>query len=65
MHSVVFSLVASRPEADPLEENNYSYRVKPGPPLGRSYAEFIATRYGINDSQLQSLLQERDLLSDS
>ena len=42
----------------------YSYHVHPGPPLGRSYAEHIAARYGISDEQLKLLLEQRDLLSD-
>ena len=45
-------------------DQGYSYHVQPGSPLGRSYAEHIAARYGISDEQLQSLLEERDLLSD-
>lgn len=60
--SIVFSLVASKPEGTPHDEQVYSYRVQPGLPLGRSYAGHIATRYGIDDNQLQSLLKERNLL---
>ena len=62
--SPVFSLVASKPEKAMQPDQGYSYHVQPGPPLGRSYAEHIAARYGISDEQLQSLLEERDLLSD-
>lgn len=60
--SLVFSLVASKPDETRSAEQGYTYRVQPGPPLGRSYAENIANRYGISDQQLQSLLKERDLL---
>jgi DNA mismatch repair ATPase MutS len=63
--SAVFSLVASRPEGVPGDDQVYSYYVQSGPPLGRSYAEHIAARYGITDEQLQTLLEERNLLSDA
>jgi DNA mismatch repair ATPase MutS len=60
--STVISLVAS-PQADGWQDNgHYSYRVEAGPPLGRSYAEAIATRYGISYDQLQTLVAARDLL---
>jgi DNA mismatch repair protein MutS len=60
--SKVISLVAS-PQVGKMENNGrYSYRIQAGPPLGRSYAENIAARYGISRDQLQALLEERDLL---
>jgi DNA mismatch repair ATPase MutS len=62
--SAVFSLVASKPDAAMRPDEVYSYQIQPGPPLGRSYAEHIAARYGISDEQLQALLEERDLFSD-
>jgi DNA mismatch repair ATPase MutS len=60
--SLVFSLVASKPAEDLQSEQRYSYEIRRGPPLGRSYAETIAARYGISNDQLQALLRERDLL---
>ena len=60
--SAVFSLVASKPDEALLSDAGHSYHIQPGPPLGRSYAEHIAARYGISDEQLQVLLEERDLL---
>ncbi|MDX1413654.1 MAG: hypothetical protein R3293_05645 [Candidatus Promineifilaceae bacterium] len=61
--SIVFSLVASKPtetiEADPA----YSYQIEQSPPLGRSYAEYIAAQYGISNQQLQSLINQRRLQS--
>jgi len=61
--SAVFSLVASKPDGDLALDQGYSYHIQPGPPLGRSYAEHIAAKYGISDQQLQSLLRERKLLT--
>ena len=57
--SDLFSLVASRPRMETAPEEGYSYQIQPGPPLGRSYAEHIAARYGISDAQLQTLIEER------
>jgi DNA mismatch repair ATPase MutS len=59
--SAVFSLVASKPDQELQPDQGYSYRIKPGPPLGRSYAEHIAAQYGISDEQLQSLITSRFL----
>lgn len=60
--SVVVSLVASaQVEADGVD-GRYTYRIQPGPPLGRSYAENIAAQFGISYGQLQTLLAERKLL---
>jgi DNA mismatch repair protein MutS len=62
--SKVVSLVVS-PGAEEGDDNGrYSYRVQMGPPLGRSYANHIAARYGINFDQLQTLLAQRNLLAD-
>ena len=57
--SAVFSLVASRPDETLQPDQGYSYRIRPGPPLGRSYAEHIAAQYGISDEQLQALIDTR------
>lgn len=40
-----------------------TYKVIPAPPRGRSYAREIAQQYGISFEQLQSLLDDRDLLN--
>lgn len=57
--SAVFSLVASRPAGDKPPADGYSYHIRPGPPLGRSYAEHIAAEYGISEEQLQTLIETR------
>ena len=41
----------------------HTYKIIPAPPRGRSYAREIAQQYGISFDQLQSLLDERDLLN--
>jgi DNA mismatch repair ATPase MutS len=40
-----------------------TYKIIPGPPLGKSYARDIATRYGISFEKLVNTLKERDLVS--
>jgi DNA mismatch repair protein MutS len=59
--SRIVSLVASRRETgdDGLPR---SYKIAPGPPLGRSYAQEIAAQYGISYEQLTALLQQRGVL---
>jgi DNA mismatch repair ATPase MutS len=59
--SLIVSLVASR--RDPSEESpRRSYKIVPGPPLGRSYAREIAAQYGISYDQLTALLRQRHVL---
>jgi DNA mismatch repair ATPase MutS len=59
--SLIISLIASRREAE--DENPHrSFKVVPGPPLGRSYAREIAAQYGISYEQLTALLQQRKVL---
>ena len=59
--SLIVSLVASH--RDPSEESpRRSYKIAPGPPLGRSYAREIAAQYGISYDQLTALLQRREVL---
>ena len=60
--SALFSLVASKPDEAIQPEQKHNYRILPGPPIGRSYAEHIAAQYGISDNQLQALLKDRALL---
>ena len=57
----IVSLVAS-PIAAGGDGSHRSYTIQPGPPLGRSYAQEIATRYGVSLEQLTSLLQKRGVL---
>jgi DNA mismatch repair ATPase MutS len=58
--SLIVSLVASRSaEGDGAHR---SYKIVPGPPMGRSYAREIATQYGISYEQLTALLQQRGVL---
>lgn len=48
-------------DADRHEEGDLrrTYRIEPGPPQGKSYAEEIARRHGISLSQLRQRLEER------
>ena len=62
--SGLVSLVASRLQ-DGEDGDQRSYRVMPGPPMGRSYAREIASKYGISYEQLTTLLQERGVLDES
>lgn len=57
----IVSLVAS-PIAAGSDGGHRSYTIQPGPPLGRSYAQEIATRYGVSLEQLTHLLQKRGVL---
>jgi hypothetical protein len=59
--SLIVSLVASGREASE-ESPGRSYKIAPGPPLGRSYAREIAAQYGISYDQLTALLQQRAVL---
>jgi len=59
--SRIVSLVASRTEAEG-DGLRCSYKIAPGPPLGRSYAREIAAHYGISYDQLTALLQQRGVL---
>lgn len=67
--SRVVSMVASYNEGQDepggaAEQEAYSYRVVLSPPLGRSYADRIARRYGISLEQLLELLRQRDVLDE-
>jgi DNA mismatch repair ATPase MutS len=58
--SLIVSLVASRSaDGDGVQR---SYKIVPGPPMGRSYAREIAAQYGISYEQLAALLQQRGVL---
>ena len=69
-NSQVVSMVASYEEgqAEPADvaagDGPYSYRVVLSPPLGRSYADRIAARYGISLKQLVDLLHQRRVLDE-
>jgi DNA mismatch repair protein MutS len=61
--SPIITMVASPVEEDRDEADiRYSYRVVPGPPMGRSYADRIAAAYGISREQLMALLHERKVV---
>jgi hypothetical protein len=68
--SEVVSMVASYEEGQDQQADvsagagPYSYRVVLGPPLGRSYADRIAARYGIKLDQLVDMLQQRRVLDE-
>ena len=59
--SHIVSLVASRSEAG-ADGLHCSYKIVPGPPLGRSFAREIAEQYGISYDQLTALLRQRGVL---
>src|SRR5262249_19686759 len=59
--SRIVSLVASRAEVGDAGPH-CSYKIAPGPPLGRSYAREIAAQYGIGYDQLTALLRQRGVL---
>jgi hypothetical protein len=40
-----------------------SYRVMAGPPMGRSYATEIATRFGVSYEQLVATLRARGIVT--
>jgi DNA mismatch repair protein MutS len=66
--SRIVSMVASRITPDMLAELDgeaeaaRSYRVVHSPPVGRSFARQIATRYGVSYEQLIDLLRSRGVL---
>ncbi len=62
--SRIGSLVASRMEAEGKAGRGVqrSYRVQPGPPLGRSYAREIASQYGVSYEQLVEKMKERGVI---
>lgn len=68
--SQVVSMVASFEEGEAEQANiadadsHYSYKIALSPPLGRSYADRIAARYGISLEQLVSLLHQRKVLDE-
>ena len=61
--SGLVSLVASRLR-DGEDGDQRSYKILPGPPMGRSYAREIASKYGISYEQLTTLLRERGVLDE-
>ena len=68
--SQVVSMVASYEEGQAEQadvaagDSPYSYRIVLSPPLGRSYADRIAVRYGISLEQLVDLLHQRRVLDE-
>lgn len=66
--SQVVSMVASYEQGQEEQtdvaagDGPYSYRIVLSPPLGRSYADRIAARYGISLEQLVALLKQRKVL---
>lgn len=57
--SAVISMVSVVTEAGDGAEVRRTYRIVPGPPMGRSYAREIAARYGISFEQLTEALRAR------
>jgi DNA mismatch repair protein MutS len=68
--SQIVSMVASYEAGQGMQtdlaagDGPYSYRVVLSPPLGRSYADRIAARYGISLQQLLALLHQRNALDE-
>lgn len=68
--SEVVSMVACYEEGqeEPTDaaegDTPYRYHIVLSPPLGRSYAERIAARYGISHAQLADLLHQRGILDE-
>jgi DNA mismatch repair ATPase MutS len=60
--SPLISLVSLAVDHDGAGEVRQTYRIVPGPPLGRSYAREIAARYGISYEQLEHMLRERGIV---
>ena len=63
--SLLLSLVASRMDSESDSADGWvqrSYKIVPGRPLGRSYANELARRYGVSYEQLLDLLQKRGIL---
>jgi hypothetical protein len=46
------------------EDHRRTFRIRPSPPLGTSYASEIARQHGISYPQLVELLQDRGVISD-
>jgi hypothetical protein len=44
-------------------QHRRTFRIRPGPPLGLSYASEIAEQHGISYRQLTALLQDRGLIA--
>lgn len=65
---MVISLVASPAGENEAQgerdegSDGVSYRIVPGPPMGRSYAERIARQHGVSYEQLVARLKERGVL---
>jgi DNA mismatch repair protein MutS len=71
-NSDIVSVVASRiVETDAPDDGGSpaavkrSYKVRRGPPMGRSFARELARRYGVSYEQLVSNLQERGILPET
>jgi hypothetical protein len=61
--SRLISLVASLIEPDDsADATQRTYKISPGPPMGRSYARELANRYGVSYEQLHQLLESRGVL---
>ena len=63
--SMVASLIHESSFQDGLDDETvkYTYKVVPGPPMGRSYAKELARRYGISFEQLVITLQDRGVIA--
>lgn len=63
--SQISSIVASRIDEAPAAPDGEvvrSFRIRPGPPMGKSFARELARRYGISREQLVESLEARGVL---
>jgi DNA mismatch repair protein MutS len=58
------SIVSEEPDPDDPDKTRIrrTFRIVQGPPMGKSYAREIATRYGVSYEQLTEQLKKRDVL---
>ena len=60
--SLVSSVISAGDSPDEGGTARRSFKVVPSPPIGRSYAHELATRYGVSFQQLTDLLKKRGIL---
>ena len=58
--SLVAGVAESGPAGEPLETAHRTYKIRPAPPMGSSFARDIARRHGISFEQLQEELKRRN-----
>lgn len=61
--SMVSGVDTGETESNNKDTAMRTYKIMPGPPLGKSYARDVAMRYGISFENLVNTLKERELVS--